>query len=202
MPGRPNLRQAHLCHSAVPPTSCAGRVASGTFGTVRRRRRLAAGADEWQHGPAPRRLPPYGWVPLGVRPRLPGRPNLRQAHLCHSAVPSASCAGRVARGTCGTARRRRRLAAGAGEWQHGPAPRRLPPYAWVPLGVRLRLPGRPNLRQAHLCHSAVPPASCAVRVARGTSRTARRRRRLAAGNGRVAAKPCSQTPAALCLCLS
>ena len=254
LPGRPNLRQAHLCHSAVPAASCAGRVARGTSGIVRRRRRrLAAGAGEWQHGPAPRRLPPYACVPLGVRPRLPGRPNLRQAHLCHSAVPAASCAGRVARGrdhraaaatvggggasgstallpdacrhmsvsllgcalacqdgqtcarpTCAiqwsqphraqavlrvalvalSGRRRRRLAAAAGEWQHGPAHRRLPPYACVPLGMRPRLPGRPNLRQAHLCHSAVPAASCAGRVARGTSGIVRRwRRRLAAGAG-------------------
>ena len=117
------LAPGHLCHSAALAASCAGRVARGTSGTVRRRRPAQtagacgalvalSGGDGWRREratgstallpdagrPTPRSL-------LGRRPRLPARPNLRQAHLSHSAVLAASCAGRVARGTSGTVRR-------------------------------------------------------------------------------------------------
>ena len=137
------------------------------------------------------------------RPHGHGSGHFRQHHKVSptTTVVAASCAGRVARGTSGIVRRWRRLAAGAGEWQHGPAPRRLPPYAIVPLGMRPRLPRRPYLRQAHLCHSVVAAASCAGRVARGTSGTVRivAAAKVGSWGGRVAARPCSQTPAALCL---
>ena len=204
MPGRPNLRQAHLCHSVVSAASCAGRVARGRDHRVAAAATVGGGAGEWQHGPAPRRLPPYACVPLGVRPRLPGRPNLRQAHLCHSAVPAASCAGRVARGTSGTVRRRRR---------HGWRRRRasgstaLLPDACRHMPVSL-------LGCALACQDGQTCArpTCAIQLSQLHRAQAVLRVALVAlggggdavggWGGRVAARPCSQTPAAICLCPS
>ena len=102
----------------------------------RRRRRLGAGAGEWQHGPAPRLLPSYACVPLGVRPRLPGRPNLRQAHLSHSAVPSASYAGCVA---CGQNHRSEPATCDPGRLVRGMG------WLWV-WAARLRCAGTPPWR--------------------------------------------------------
>ena len=215
MPGWPNLRQAHLCHSVVPSASCAGRVARGTSGTVRRRRpaRLSgacgalvalSGGGGWRLRRASGTVRPFSqtstalslcpsWGTSGTV-----RPNLRQAHLCHSAVPAASCAGRVARGTSGTVRRRR--LARAGEWQHGPAPRRLPPNACVPLGALVALSGQTCARPTCAIQRSHPHrAQDVLRVAL-VALSGGGGWRLGRASGTV--RPCSQTPAALSLCPS
>ena len=143
-------------------------------------------------------------------------PPTGQCHQCRGAlvalsrgtsgtVRSGAKAAWQVRGTSGTVRRRR-LAAGAGEWQHGPASRRLPPYAQVPLGVRPRLPGRPNLRQATCAIQRSQPhrAQAVLHVALVALSGSGAAATVGGGDGRagVAARPCSQTPAALCLCPS
>ena len=163
---------------------------------------------------------------------------MRQAHLCHSAVPSASCAVRVARGTSGTVRRRRpaRLAgacgalvalSGGGGWRLGRASgtvTALLPDAHRPepvslLGCALACQDAQTCARPTCAIQRSQPASCAGRVARGTSGTVRRwPARLTGACGALVAlsggdgwrlgrasgtvRPCSQTPTALSLCPS